>query len=83
MLTLRNIIEQSIEFKAQIVLNLIDFRKAFDRVHRDTMWRVLKSYGVPGKLITIFNENSRSCVGANVGATYYFNVYSGVRQGCV
>ena len=85
-LTLRNIIEQTIEFKAQIVLNFIDFRKAFDSVHRDTLWEILKFYGVPGKFITIFKglyENSRSCVRTNVGTTDYFNVYNGVTQGCV
>ena len=42
--TLQNSIEQTIEFKAQIVLNFIDFRKAFDSVHRDTLWKILKLY---------------------------------------
>ena len=68
------------------MLNFIDFRKAFDSVHRDTLWKILNLYGVPGKFITIFKglyENSRSCVRTNVGTTDYFNVCSGVRQGCV
>ena len=85
-LTLENIIEQTIEYKAQIVLNLIDFRKTFDSVHRDTLWKILKLYGVPEKFITIFKglyKNSRSCVRTHVGTTDYFNVYSGVRQGFV
>ena len=34
----RNIIEQSIEWQSSLCVNFIDFEKAFDSVHRDSLW---------------------------------------------
>ena len=28
-----------------------DFEKAFDSVHRDSLWRFMRAYGIPDKLI--------------------------------
>ena len=33
-------------------INVIDFKKAFDGLHRATLWKILHSYGVPAKFIT-------------------------------
>ena len=41
--TLRNIIEQSIEWKTPLYINIIDFKKAFDSIHRDTLWKLVKA----------------------------------------
>ena len=84
--TLRNIIEQTLEYGGKINLNFIDFKKAFDSIHRDTLWKIVRLYGVPEKFVNIFKnlyDNSASCVRTSVGDTEFFNVYSGVRQGCV
>lgn len=32
----------------------MDFRKAFDSVHRESLWNIMTAYGIPGKLITNF-----------------------------
>uniref|UniRef100_A0A3P9MG11 Reverse transcriptase domain-containing protein n=1 Tax=Oryzias latipes TaxID=8090 RepID=A0A3P9MG11_ORYLA len=80
---LRNIIEQSAEWQQQLSVNFIDFEKAFDSVHRDSLWRILRAYGVPThmiKLIRSFYNNYRCCVG---GSDIWFEVKTGVRQGCV
>ena len=85
-LTLRNIIEQTLEFRGSMYLNFVDFRKAFDSIHRDSLWKICRIYGVPEKFVNIFQklyENSSSCVNTSIGKTEFFNVYSGVRQGCV
>ena len=37
--TLRNIIEQYIEWNTKVHINFIDLEKAFDSIHRDTLWR--------------------------------------------
>ena len=53
---LRNIIEQVNEwqaFKATLSLIFIDFEKAFDTIHRESMWAIMKKYGVPEKIIII------------------------------
>ena len=45
-LTLRNIIEQSMEFNKKVCINFVDFKKAFDSVHRETVWNIAKVYGI-------------------------------------
>jgi hypothetical protein len=50
---LKNIIEQCIEWKSPLYINFIDFKKAFDSIHRETLWTILRSYGVPDKIVTL------------------------------
>ena len=49
--TLRQILEQSQEFNAPVYANFVDFKKAFDSIHRDSLWKILTHYGVPEKLV--------------------------------
>ena len=32
-------------------VNNVDFEKAFDSIHRDSLWYTMKFYGIPDKLI--------------------------------
>ena len=50
---LRNIIEQSIEWQSSLYVNFIDFEKAFDSVHRDSLWLIMRSYGIPSEIISM------------------------------
>ena len=45
--TTRQLIEQSIEWQSNLVLNFIDFKKAFDSVHRESLWKILELYWIP------------------------------------
>jgi len=84
--TLRSIIEQCIEFQQPMFLNFVDFRKAFDSIHRESMWKIAAIYGIPQKYIkTIQNIylNSSSCVRTENGNSEYFNIVTGARQGCI
>ena len=59
--TLQNSIEQIIEFQKSAIVNFIDFRKAFDGMHRP----ILPSYGIPEKHINIFKnlyKNISCCI---------------------
>ena len=47
--TLRNIIEQSLEHQQDLIINFIYFKKAFDSVHRPSLWKILKYYGIPDR----------------------------------
>ena len=80
--TLRNIIEQCIEWNTNIHLE-----KAFDSIHRDTSWSILLAYhGVPEKIISIikcFYSNFSCSVIHKKKLTDLFSVRSGVGQGCV
>ena len=84
--TLRNIIDQCIEFQKPIVINFIDFKKAFDSVHRESLWKIAKIYGIPEQFIDIFNAiylNFRSCIKTGTGISIFFLIKTGVRQGCI
>lgn len=84
--TLRNIIDQCIELRSPLVVNFIDFQKAFDSVHRESLWNIARLYGIPDSFIAIFKglyTNSRSCVRTESGKTEFFDIVSGVRQGCI
>lgn len=48
---LRNIIEQGNVWQTAHYLNLIDFKKAFDSIHLESMRAIMKKYGVPEKII--------------------------------
>ena len=84
--TLRNIIEQSLEYQAPIVINYIDFKKAFDSIHRMSLWNILHKYGIPQKYINIFKalyKDSSCCIKTESGMTEFFLILSGVQQGCI
>ena len=62
---LRNIIEQSDEWNASLYICFINYEKAFDNVHRETLWRIMGSYGIPPKLIrmvqAMYNLRKQMC----------------------
>ena len=83
---LRTIIEQSREWNSSLYINFIDFEKAFDSVHHTTLWNILRSYGFPGKIVNILSSfylKNQCCVRHVGQQSEWFQVKSGVRQGCV
>jgi hypothetical protein len=66
------------------MINFIDFEKAFNSIHRESLWGILKHYGIPLKIVELIKT---FCLEFNcsVGSSSdeYFTVKSGVRQGCV
>jgi len=38
------------------VLLFIDFKKAFDSIHRDKMLKILKVYGIPNELVNAIDK---------------------------
>ena len=44
---LRIIVEQSLEFDSSLYINFVDYEKAFDSLDRDTLWKLLRHYGIP------------------------------------
>nr|KAG5703833.1 hypothetical protein BaRGS_031467 [Batillaria attramentaria] len=51
--SLRIIVEQSLEWNSPLYINFIDYEKAFDSVDREALWKLLRYYGVPGKIISL------------------------------
>lgn len=51
--TLRQILEKCTEMNCKMLVNFIDFRKAFECVHRPYAWNIMKFYGTPTKIVDI------------------------------
>ena len=84
--TLRIIVEQSLEWNSSLYINFVDYEKAFDSVDRNTLWKLLRHYGVPTKLVNLIKNTyeGMSCRVVHEGQlTDSFGVKTGVRQGCL
>ena len=64
----------------------MDYAKAFDCVDHNKLWKILKEMGIPEHL-TCLLRNMYACQEATVrtghGATDWFQIGKGVRQGCI
>ncbi|KAL9963604.1 hypothetical protein ACROYT_G027127 [Oculina patagonica] len=47
---LRNILDHAKEWRTGLYVHFVDFEKAFDSVHRESLWNIMKSYGIPHKM---------------------------------
>ena len=84
--TLRIIIEQSLEWNSPLYVNFVDYEKAFDSVHRETAWKLLRHHAVPTKLVNIIEKSysGMTCRVIHDGQlTEQFQIKTGVRQGCL
>jgi hypothetical protein len=84
--TLRIIVEQSLEWNSSLYVNFVDYEKAFDSVDRETLWKLLRHYGVPVKLVNIIRNSYEglSCKVIHKGqSTEAFETRTGLRQGCL
>ena len=83
-LALRRIIEGVKSNNLPAVIVFLDFRKAFDSVHRGKMLKVLKAYGIPDELIKAIGklyENTSAKILSPDGETDKFEIIAGVLQG--
>ena len=83
---LRQILEQSHEWNSTLYIVFIDFKQAFDRLHRDSLWKILRHYGIPKKLVNIIQslyKNFECRVIHNNELSEPFKVNTGVKQGCI
>ena len=78
--------EQTIEWSSPLYLLFVDFEKAFDSVDREAMWRILRHYGIPDKIINMLKVQYEgfTCQVLHGGTmTEPIEVKTGVRQGCL
>ena len=83
---LRNIIEQVVEWQATLYITFVDFEKAFDSVHRESLWKIMESYGIPCKIIHMVQmlyEDSECSVLDESEESEWFKVKTEVKQGDV
>ena len=84
--TLRIIAEQSLEWNSPLLINFVDYEKAFDSIHRETLWRILRHYGIPNKIVQLiqgYYKNSNCRVIHDGQFTKSFEIKTGVKQGCI
>lgn len=82
----RQIQEKCREQHQDLYMAFIDLTKAFDTVHRPSLWKVLSKMGCPDKLISIvrlLHDGMKASVIVDGDDTESFEVKTGVKQGCV
>ena len=84
--SLTSIIDTRKKRKLSTFTAFIDFKKAYDFINRDKLWTRLFGLGISGKMLkavmSLYSSVS-SCVRVNSLCTDWFNVSSGLRQGCI
>ena len=83
---LRQILEQAAEWNSNLYVLFIDFEKAFDSLHRETLWKILRGYGFPMKIVNIIQMLYRDFhfkVICGNQLTDSFKIQTGVKQGCI
>ena len=83
-LALRRLIEGVRRNNLKCIIIFIDFRKAFDSIHRERMMKILKAYDIPDNILKAINlmyENTKARVLSPDGETELFDILAGVLQG--
>ena len=84
-IALRLLAERRHEYRQPLYAAYIDLRAAFDSLDRNSPWNILKTIGIPSKLVDIktLYSSAHSVVRVNGTISEAFSISSGVRQGCV
>ena len=83
---IRQVCEKHLGKGEEVLFAFMDLEKAYDRITREGMWKMLSNYGIGGKLlegVKSFYVNSRACVRVGNGVSEFFPVKVGLRQGCL
>ena len=84
--TLKHSLKKSWEYPKDVYACFVDHEKAYDRVPRDTLRKVLQEYGIDGSLpvaIKAMDKCPKACVRLNSVQSKPFTVDIGLRQGYV
>ena len=84
--TFKSLSEKFVEKKREMFVRFMDLEKAYDRVDREKMFRVLHKKGITGGLLEAvksFYRNSMAGVRVGHKTGDLFEVRGGLRQGCV
>ena len=68
------------------IIHFVDFEEAFNLVHRESLWSIMQSYGIPCKMVRVIAdiyEGFECAVIDRSETSDWFKIKSGVKQGCV
>ncbi|GFR69577.1 E3 ubiquitin-protein ligase RNF31 [Elysia marginata] len=54
--TLKIIVEQSLEWNSPLIVNFLDYEKAFDSIDREFLWKIMRNYGIPQKIVSLVRK---------------------------
>ena len=84
---LPQILEQSAEWNTPVYVGFIDFEKAFDSLHRDSLYKIMRAYNIPSKLVNItkllYKDFCSAVVCDNNQMSEFFPINTGVKHGCI
>lgn len=83
---LRVLMEKARENNVQLFMAFIDYKKAFDSVRHQTLWKVMETMGVSRHLVQLLSNlyrDQQAAVRVEEDLTEWFEVKKGVRQGCL
>ena len=83
-LALRCLIEGIKDKNLSVIIIFIDFKKAFDTIHCGKLIQILRSYGIPEKLVRateVMYMNTKAKMLSPDGETELFHILAGVLQG--
>ena len=83
-LSIRRILEEMRKFNKEVTICFVDFRKAFDSISRDLMFKILQLYGIPSRIVEAIRAlyiNTSATIISPDGETDSFEVKAGVLQG--
>jgi len=72
--------------ECSLYANFIYFEEAVDGIYRDSLWKILRHYGILSKLVNVIKmlcSDFKSQVICNAALTDAFSVTTGVKQGCI
>ena len=72
--------------RKNIYFCFIDYAKAFDCVHHNKLWKILKEMGIPDHLTCLLRNlyaGQEAAVRAGHGTKDWFQIRKGVLQGCI
>ena len=81
---LRRILEEVRKNNLPAVITFLDFKKAFNSIQRNEMFKILKAYGIPSRLLMAIKSmytNTRARVVTTDGTSDEFEITTGVLQG--
>jgi hypothetical protein len=81
---LRKLIVESLEFQQALFVNFIDFKRVFDSVFREALWKVLHKF--PEKIVRMIKalyEGFECAVIHEGNLSAYFKLETAVKQGCL
>ena len=83
-LALRRLLEGVKDKNLSCIMTFIDFRKAFDSIHRGKLMNILRAYGIPEKIVSAIAatySETQAKVRTPDGDTESFQILAGVLQG--